>query len=64
MMSALAHGIVVTKLVVSEVTTTDNTSLLKPGPWGTNLATIATKAQACRAIAATGSIGDGQKSLE
>lgn len=64
MVSTLGHGIVVALCSISEITTGDNSYLLEPSPWSSNLTTIAAKTEAGSAIAAASSVSDGKKSLE
>lgn len=42
-MSALWHGVVVTKSVITVVSSGNDTSVLEPGPWGSDLSSIASE---------------------
>lgn len=62
--STLSHGVIIALGAVSEVTSSDNTGVLEPAPRGANLTTITSETEAGRAIAAAGSVSDGEKGLE
>lgn len=63
-MSALRHGVVVAELTLAKVTSGDGSGSGEPGPWGTNLTTVAAEGEAGCAIAASSGVSNGEKSLE
>lgn len=57
-MSALSHGVIEAELVITEVTTGNNTSAVEPSPRGTNLTTIATHGEAVEEVTAGSGVGN------
>ncbi len=56
--SAQGHELVAEKFVLAKGTIRDNTCLLKPVIWGSNLSTLAAEGEADRAIAASSGFGN------
>ena len=59
--SALWHGVGVAEVLVAIVSTGDDTGALEPGPWGSDLTTIASEGEALDATAAAGGISDREE---
>ena len=58
MTSAQGYGVVVAKFVLAKGTIRDDTCLLKPVTWGSNLSTVAAEGEADRSIAASSGVGN------
>ncbi len=56
--SAQGHGVVAEKFVLAKGTTRNETCLLKPVTWGSNLSILAAEGEADRAIAASSGFGN------
>jgi len=63
-MLTLGHGVRVASGSVTHLAASDDTSLVEPVPWGTDLTTVATHGAALHKSAATSSISSGEESVE
>ncbi len=63
-MGALGHGVVEAGASGAVVTSSDDTLVLEPVPWGTDLTTIAAEGEALNTIAAGSGVRDGEEGGE